>query len=141
MQQAVPQLKSEGAVGNRLIVELGTNGPFTRGRADLLLDSLGPVTAVVLVNTHVPRPWQQAGQRQHRRRGPELPEHGDGRLEHRSAPPPRSTSIPTASISNPTGAKFYAVTRWSGTAALPAASATDQTMATPLATAHTSGHG
>ena len=59
VQAAVPQLKSEGAVGNRLIIELGTNGPFSPNQLTGLLDSLGPAQRVVLVNTHVPRPWQQ----------------------------------------------------------------------------------
>jgi peptidoglycan/LPS O-acetylase OafA/YrhL len=59
VQEAVPQLRSEGAVGRRLIIELGTNGPFTPADLTSLLDSLGPSGRVVLVNTHVPRPWQQ----------------------------------------------------------------------------------
>jgi peptidoglycan/LPS O-acetylase OafA/YrhL len=59
VQAAVPQLKSEGAVGNRLIIELGTNGPFSTAQLTALLDSLGPAQRVVLVNSHVPRPWQQ----------------------------------------------------------------------------------
>ncbi len=59
VQQAVPQLRAEGAVGSRLIIELGTNGPFTPEQLTSLLDSLGPSERIVLVNTHVPRPWQQ----------------------------------------------------------------------------------
>ncbi len=59
VQAAVPQLKSEGAVGNRLIIELGTNGPFTSQQLTSLLDSFPPMQRIVLVNTRVPRPWQQ----------------------------------------------------------------------------------
>jgi peptidoglycan/LPS O-acetylase OafA/YrhL len=59
VQAAVPQLKSAGAIGNRVIIELGTNGPFTPDQLTALLDSLGPMQRIVLVNTHVPRPWQQ----------------------------------------------------------------------------------
>ena len=59
VQQAVPQLKSEGAVGDRLVIELGTNGPFSTAQLTSLLDALGPSRRIVLVNTHVPRPWQQ----------------------------------------------------------------------------------
>jgi hypothetical protein len=59
VQASVPQLKSEGAVGSRLIIELGTNGPFSSAQLTALLDALGPAQRVVLVNTHVPRPWQQ----------------------------------------------------------------------------------
>jgi len=59
VQSAVPQLKAEGAVGNRLILELGTNGPYTVSELQALLDSFGPQQKIVLVNTAVPRPWQQ----------------------------------------------------------------------------------
>ena len=59
VQGEVGQLKSEGAVGNRLILELGTNGPFTVQQLQELLQSLGPQQKIVLVNTAVPRPWAQ----------------------------------------------------------------------------------
>jgi hypothetical protein len=59
VQSAVPQLKGEGAIGNRLILELGTNGPYTSAQLVALLDSLGPMRRIVLVNTRVPRSWQQ----------------------------------------------------------------------------------
>ena len=58
VQNAVTQLRAEGAVGNRLIVELGTNGPFSVSQLETLLNSLGPSQKVVLVNTRVPQPWQ-----------------------------------------------------------------------------------
>jgi peptidoglycan/LPS O-acetylase OafA/YrhL len=59
VQSAVPRLKGEGAIGNRLILELGTNGPYTSAQLVALLDSLGPMRRIVLVNTRVPRSWQQ----------------------------------------------------------------------------------
>ncbi|MGD0311200.1 MAG: acyltransferase family protein [Acidimicrobiales bacterium] len=59
VQAVVSQLRSEGVVGNRLIVELGTNGPYSADQLVELLNSLGPMHRIVLVNTHVPRPWQQ----------------------------------------------------------------------------------
>jgi peptidoglycan/LPS O-acetylase OafA/YrhL len=59
VQGAVSQLKAEGAVGNRLILELGTNGPFTVPQLQALLNALGPQQKIVLVNTAVPRPWAQ----------------------------------------------------------------------------------
>ncbi len=60
VQGMVGQLKAEGFVGNRLILELGTNGPYTAGQLVTLLDSLGPMQRIVLVNTHVPgQLWQQ----------------------------------------------------------------------------------
>lgn len=54
----VDQLKAEGKLGNRVILELGTNGPFTQDQLISLLDALGPVQQIFLVNTRVPRPWQ-----------------------------------------------------------------------------------
>jgi hypothetical protein len=59
VQNAVSQLRAEGAVGNRLILELGTNGPYSAAQLEDLLNSLGPSERIVLVNTHVPKPWQQ----------------------------------------------------------------------------------
>jgi hypothetical protein len=54
----VPTLKADGDVGNRLIIELGTNGPYTPTQLRTLLNSLGPMQKIVLVNTRVPRSWQ-----------------------------------------------------------------------------------
>ena len=59
VQSEAAQLKAAGFVGNRLILELGTNGPFTAAQLESLLNSLGPLQRIVLVNTDVPRPWQQ----------------------------------------------------------------------------------
>jgi peptidoglycan/LPS O-acetylase OafA/YrhL len=58
VQGGVSNLKSGGFVGNRLIIELGTNGPFSIGQLDDLLNALGPMQKIVLVNTRVPRTWQ-----------------------------------------------------------------------------------
>jgi peptidoglycan/LPS O-acetylase OafA/YrhL len=59
VQNAVPQLRAEGAVGNRLILELGTNGPYSVTQMEDLINAFGPMRKIVLVNTRVPRPWQQ----------------------------------------------------------------------------------
>jgi len=58
VQSTVPQLKANGDIGNRLILELGTNGPYSTTQLETLLNSLGPMKRIVLVNTRVPRPWQ-----------------------------------------------------------------------------------
>jgi hypothetical protein len=58
VQAVVPQLKAEGVVGNRLVLELGTNGPYSVEQLEDLINSLGPMHKIVLVNTRVPRPWQ-----------------------------------------------------------------------------------
>lgn len=57
-QAVFTQLKSEGDLGSRVIIELGTNGSFTEGQLVSLLRSLGRVQQIVLVNTRVPRPWE-----------------------------------------------------------------------------------
>ncbi len=57
-QAVVEQLKAKGLLGSRVIIELGTNGPFTEQQMVSLLQSLGPVQQVILVNTRMPRPWQ-----------------------------------------------------------------------------------
>ena len=59
VQTEVPQLKSAGDIGDRLILELGTNGYYSVTQLDNLLTSLGPMTKIVLVNTRVPQPWEQ----------------------------------------------------------------------------------
>jgi peptidoglycan/LPS O-acetylase OafA/YrhL len=56
----VNHLKAEGKLSHRVIIELGTNGPFTTEQLVSLLDSLGSVQQVILVNTRVPRPWESA---------------------------------------------------------------------------------
>jgi peptidoglycan/LPS O-acetylase OafA/YrhL len=58
-QADVAQLRAQGIIGDRVIVELGTNGPFTAQQLETFLASLGPVRRIVLVNTRVPRPWEQ----------------------------------------------------------------------------------
>lgn len=55
---AVAQLKAQGKLGDRVIIELGTNGPFSREQLTALLSSLGPVRQIILVNTRVPRAWE-----------------------------------------------------------------------------------
>jgi peptidoglycan/LPS O-acetylase OafA/YrhL len=59
-QASVPQLKAAGDIGNRLVLELGTNGYFNVTQLDALLRSLGPMQRIVLVNTRETRPWEQA---------------------------------------------------------------------------------
>jgi len=58
VQSDVPKLRQEGAIGNRLIIELGTNGGYTQGELLQLIDSLGHMKKIVLVNALVPDPWE-----------------------------------------------------------------------------------
>lgn len=59
VQGQVPKLRTEGAVGDRLILELGTNGAYSPAQLVDLLRSLGPMRRIVLVNVRVDRPWEQ----------------------------------------------------------------------------------
>ncbi|MBB6735178.1 acyltransferase family protein [Cohnella zeiphila] len=54
----VDALDKAGKLGDIVILELGTNGPFTKKKLDALLDSLGQDRNILLVNTRVPRKWQ-----------------------------------------------------------------------------------
>ncbi len=54
----IAQLKAHGQLGSRVIIELGTNGPYSRQELVSLLRSLGDAKEILLVNTRVPRPWQ-----------------------------------------------------------------------------------
>ncbi|MGH9083147.1 MAG: acyltransferase family protein, partial [Acidimicrobiales bacterium] len=55
----VAQLKSQGDIGTRLILELGTNGYFSVPQLDSLLAAVGPMRRIVLVTTRETRPWEQ----------------------------------------------------------------------------------
>lgn len=54
------QLKKKHELRGRLIIELGTNGPFDVSQIVSELRSLGPMQKIVLVNTRVPRSWEHA---------------------------------------------------------------------------------
>lgn len=54
----IAALKAHHQLGTRVIIELGTNGAFTKDQLVSLLRDLGPVQQIILVNTRVPRPWQ-----------------------------------------------------------------------------------
>ncbi|TNJ64918.1 acetyltransferase [Paenibacillus hemerocallicola] len=57
-QEVVDNLKTNGKLGSRVIIELGTNGSFNTKQLRELLSSLGDARQIVLVNTRVPRKWQ-----------------------------------------------------------------------------------
>ncbi|MBB6672733.1 acyltransferase family protein [Cohnella nanjingensis] len=56
--EVLEQLQSDDKLGERVIIELGTNGSFTKKQLVKVLDSLQDKQQVVLVNTRVPRKWQ-----------------------------------------------------------------------------------
>lgn len=52
------QLRQNGQLGKTVIIELGTNGAFTKDQLTDLLASLKDAKRIILVNTRVPRPWE-----------------------------------------------------------------------------------
>ncbi|TCP22347.1 peptidoglycan-N-acetylmuramate O-acetyltransferase [Scopulibacillus darangshiensis] len=59
-EAVVDRLKSKGKLGDCVIIELGTNGPFTETQLKSLVNSIGRDRQIVLVNTRVSRPWENA---------------------------------------------------------------------------------
>ncbi|MFB6365969.1 acyltransferase family protein [Paenibacillus elgii] len=57
-QEVADRLRSEGKLGSRIIIELGTNGAFSKKQLESLLHSLADAEQIMLVNTRVPRPWE-----------------------------------------------------------------------------------
>ncbi|MDR9854874.1 acyltransferase family protein [Paenibacillus sp. VCA1] len=57
-EDVIERLEAEGHLGDRIIIELGTNGPFNKKQLRSLLQSLGKDKQIILVNTRVPRNWQ-----------------------------------------------------------------------------------
>ncbi|MDF2657539.1 MAG: acyltransferase [Paenibacillus sp.] len=54
----VDMLKAEGKLGDRVVIELGSNGAFSSKQLRELLSSLQDARKIVLINTRVPRKWQ-----------------------------------------------------------------------------------
>ncbi|MEK7248745.1 MAG: acyltransferase family protein [Chloroflexota bacterium] len=50
--------RQAGALGDVVIIHLGTNGSFTSGEFDQIMDILAGVQRVVFVNLKVPRDWE-----------------------------------------------------------------------------------
>ncbi|MBP3966472.1 acyltransferase family protein [Paenibacillus lignilyticus] len=56
--EAVLELKANNQLGQTVVIELGTNGSFTEKQLNTLLTAIGSEHKVILVNTRVPRKWQ-----------------------------------------------------------------------------------
>jgi len=52
-------LRTEGVLGDVVVIGLGSNGTFTGGQFDQIMSVLADVTRVVFVNVKVPRSWEQ----------------------------------------------------------------------------------
>jgi peptidoglycan/LPS O-acetylase OafA/YrhL len=57
-QDVINQMKEDNKLGSTVVVELGTNGAFTSKQLKALILSLDKVDHIYLVNTRVPRNWQ-----------------------------------------------------------------------------------
>lgn len=64
MGDSVALVKSyadQGALADNVIIELGTNGPFSTSQMDAMMQAIGPNRHVFWVNAQVPtRPWQNS---------------------------------------------------------------------------------
>ncbi|MBP1174482.1 lysophospholipase L1-like esterase [Paenibacillus sp. PvR133] len=61
MSQAIKvinELSAQGKLGDQVIIELGTNGPFSKDQLRDVLQSLSGARQVILVTTRVPKGWQ-----------------------------------------------------------------------------------
>ncbi|MFT8318190.1 MAG: acyltransferase family protein [Sporolactobacillus sp.] len=54
----VRQLKTSGQLKKLVIIEMGTNGPFSYDQIRQMIQLIGVRRTIILVNTRVPRPWQ-----------------------------------------------------------------------------------
>ncbi|MED1666983.1 hypothetical protein [Brevibacillus laterosporus] len=57
-KDVVNELEQQGKLGDHIIIELGTNGPFKKEHLRNLLTSLSEAEKVLLVTTRVPKGWQ-----------------------------------------------------------------------------------
>ncbi|MES9683438.1 acetyltransferase [Bacillus sp. AFS001701] len=54
----IQQAKNTNSLGNIVVIELGTNGPFTVKQMSSLIELIGKDRKILFVNTRVPRPWE-----------------------------------------------------------------------------------
>jgi hypothetical protein len=54
----ITQLKATGKLHRYVVIELGTNGPFTATQLKNLMHLAGPHHGFVLINTSDPLPWE-----------------------------------------------------------------------------------
>ena len=52
------ELREKGKLGEHIIIELGTNGPFSKDQLRSLLTSLSDAKQILVVTTRVPKGWQ-----------------------------------------------------------------------------------
>jgi len=54
----VKKMKQQGTLGDTVIIELGTNGPFTENQLISMIELIGNDRNIIFINTRVPRPWE-----------------------------------------------------------------------------------
>lgn len=54
----IDQFKKSNKLGEIVIIELGTNGAFTKKQMTSIINSIGTKKKIIFVNTRVPRPWE-----------------------------------------------------------------------------------
>uniref|UniRef100_UPI0028A245A7 acyltransferase family protein n=1 Tax=Neobacillus sp. TaxID=2675273 RepID=UPI0028A245A7 len=54
----VKKMKQEGTLGDSVIIELGTNGPFNKNQLISMIEVIGNDRKIIFINTRVPRPWE-----------------------------------------------------------------------------------
>jgi lysophospholipase L1-like esterase len=59
-KELIDELRSQRILGDRIIIELGTNGPFNKDHLRNLLDALSGAKQVLVVTTRVPKGWQDS---------------------------------------------------------------------------------
>ncbi|MCL1981563.1 MAG: acetyltransferase, partial [Clostridiales bacterium] len=59
-QDLILDMKKAGNLKSTVVIELGTNGPFTENQLIDVLDSLENVEKVIFINARVPRHWETA---------------------------------------------------------------------------------
>jgi peptidoglycan/LPS O-acetylase OafA/YrhL len=56
----IEALDQNGKLGDTVVIELGTNGSFTTKQMNRLLEAIGPERKILMINTRVPRKWQDS---------------------------------------------------------------------------------
>jgi hypothetical protein len=59
-ESVLGSMKTEGRLGDEVVVGLGTNGPITDADFDTMMSIVAGVSRVVFVNLHTDRPWQDS---------------------------------------------------------------------------------
>lgn len=54
----IQQAKKSNKLGNVVIIELGTNGAFSKKQMISLINEIGKQRKIIFINTRVPRPWE-----------------------------------------------------------------------------------